>query len=188
MDATVELNKNYGLSRSETTGLSSIGTVMTLERNELLRSPGSNDDSLYIVTRGAMRQFCIEDGEDLTVWFFLPGEIAIDTRSYKLGERSNYGLATVSETELVRIEKVSLMDWCQRCTENGATVRKLFEGHALIYEERILEFFSHMDGRSRYLMMMKNYPEIFREMPLKQLATYLCITPQSLSRIRRSVK
>jgi len=65
---------------------------------------------------------------------------------------------------------------------------RLFEGHAAEMEESITNLFICDGGLERYLSILKHHPELLQNVPLKKLASYLQLAPQSLSRIRSLIK
>lgn len=67
-------------------------------------------------------------------------------------------------------------------------VRHVFERHALEFEGNVLSLWDCNDGMERYLSILQHHPELLQHVPLKKLASYLLITPQSLSRIRANIK
>ena len=64
--------------------------------------------------------------------------------------------------------------------------RLLMEAHHVVTEERVADSLSR-SAEERYIKFMKTYPRIFNEIPQNQIASYLGITPQSLSRIRKEL-
>lgn len=64
---------------------------------------------------------------------------------------------------------------------------RIFERHSFVFEENILSLWDCDDGRERYLSILRRHPQLLRDVPLKKLASYLKVTPQSLSRIRAGI-
>ena len=86
------------------------------------------------------------------------------------------------------ISKSEIDKLCAESLELSNLLRKMFESHALIIENELMIFADYADSSDRYLAIMKREPELLQRISLKKLASYLLITPQSLSRIRAGLK
>lgn len=178
----------YGLTKDEFVGLIDIGTVTSIVKGSDILSVNGYDDSLYIINKGVLRGYMLSDGENLTAWFAVAGELAVSMWCYNSGKRSPIGIEAATDVEAVRITKEAFEKWCSETVENAVVGRKLFVEYVAAQEEKLIEYFQCDTAEKRYMLIMKKYPAIYREVPLKQLASYLWVTPQSLSRIRRNVK
>ena len=67
-------------------------------------------------------------------------------------------------------------------------IRTIFENHALWAENFLIFFADHVSAQQRYQAIMQKSPELLQQVSLKKLASYLYVTPQSLSRIRAGMK
>lgn len=188
MEHSVKIDIAYGLTDRETVSLLHIGESIMLKKGEMIKEPDRFNDNIYLVAKGILRTYTFSGGENKTAWFTLAGEFVIDLHCYKLGKRSPLGLEAATDVEAIAIGKKDFEDWCRQSVEHSETGRKLFEGLATIYDYRVMEYFDVDKAEDRYLMIMRTYPEILRELPLTHLATYLGVTPQSLSRIRRNIR
>lgn len=188
IEKTLELDKVYGLTEAETASLLSIGEPVHIAKGSRIISIGDFNDNIFIISDGLLRSFDLTDGDEITSCFNCRGEIFVDLWCYKLGERSKSGLEALVDVNAVIIPKSRIEDWSQESVENSNMVRKLFEGIAALTERRLYEYFQCDSAEKRYTMMMKQYPEIFQQVSMRKLASYLWITPRSLSRIRRNIK
>ena len=64
----------------------------------------------------------------------------------------------------------------------------MFEHHSMIMENYLLFFADNQSAEERYLSLLKNHPELLNQVALKKLASFLFVTPQSLSRIRAGLR
>lgn len=188
METTFELSPKYGLKYAEVTDLLKIGEKQLIHKGESIISFDGFDNNIYFVLEGILHAYMPIEGNDLTIWFTLPGEFVVDMWCYKYNRRSPIGIDAATDVSIIKISKADFDYWNTISIQNAITARKIFEGYLSIYEQALFEYFGCSTAKERYMMIMRLYPEIIKHIPLKQLASYLWITPQSLSRIRRSIK
>lgn len=183
----LELSPSYKLNIGEVASLLEISTRVVIEKDSSIVTQEGFNDNIYLISNGIFRSYMINEGEDMTVWFYLPGEMMVNLWCYKHSNRSPIGIMAATDAEVFMISKSVFKKWSIESIENAVSACKLFEGYVSIYEQALLEYFQCGNGKDRYLMIMQRYPELLQQIPLNQLASYLWITPQSLSRIRRNI-
>lgn len=188
MESPVNIDVTYGLSEQEVSSFLDIGKCIFLKKGETLKQPDKFNDNLHLVVKGILRTYTFSDGENKTAWFTFSGEFLIDLNCYKLGKRSPLGFEAATDATVFLLSKRDFENWCRQSVCNSETGRKIFEGLATIYDHRVTEYFDVDKAADRYRIIMSSYPEILREIPLNHLATYLGVTPQSLSRIRHNIQ
>lgn len=93
----------------------------------------------------------------------------------------------VENTTLLRIPKTKLGYLCRSSLELANWGLKIQDYYLREYENYFIND-SWMEAREQYESLLKTRPDLILKLPLKHIASYLQITPQSLSRIRASVK
>lgn len=140
---------------------------------------GQRDHSIYFVKKGLVRAYVLRDGKDITLWFAAEGEMAAAVvRSVSI-----VNIEVMENTVLFRIPQERLESLFEQSLELANWGRKLMENYLSEYEHYFTNY-SWTSAREQYERLMKEYPDLFRKVPLKHIASYLQITPQSLSRIR----
>lgn len=188
MESRFELSPTYGLKESDIAGLIENGDKMALRKGESIVALDGLDTNIYFVTKGILRNYMLVDGNYLTAWFTLPGEFIASMLCYKNGKRSPLGIDAATDADVIKVSRVEFDRWSTASIGNAISSRKLFEGYLSIYEQALLDYFKCSTAKERYKMILRKYPEIVHHIPLKQLASYLWVTPQSLSRIRRNIE
>lgn len=141
---------------------------------------------LYFINSGCLRNFALEeDGHEQTRWFATDGDLVASMYSFAAGEPA---IASVEALTDVELHKVRIHDIKQLIVDNHEwavwACRYLADG--LYVLERRYTFLGHGDAMTRYLNLQKMRTfEILNKIPLQYIASYLGITPQTLSRIRR---
>lgn len=139
----------------------------------------SGQDVFYIITKGIWRSYRLLDGEERTLWFLSESDIVVMPNS-------SYQIEAISDSETLCISKTMLDEMCQQSHTAAKLVKALFEKE---YNDTLnwLLYLSLPTAEDRYLAILKNEPNIAQQVPLKYIASYLGIRPQSLSRIRRDL-
>lgn len=164
--------------------LSGVAEKLSVPARTLLLEEGKVADRLYLVSKGCLRLFCCDEGKDLTFQFFFEGEFVAAFDSMYLQQPSMFSLESIEPSELYVIHK----DDFYRLVENDVSVRRA-------YEEKLIDRFRNYQKlflsrirntpQQRYEELLKEYPDIIRRVPQHYVASYLGITPVSLSRIRK---
>lgn len=157
-------------------------------KNKLLVEKGAFNDNFYIVRKGILRAFVPGTDAEQTLWFGYPGQAIIDVWCYCNGAPSPISIEAVTPCELLYIPKAQLEMLCSESMAMCNLVRKIFIGHAAESEESFTRLFECDRGMERYLAVLKRHPELLQNVPLKKLASYIHLAPQSLSRIRSQIK
>jgi CRP-like cAMP-binding protein len=106
--------------------------------------------------------------------------------SYLTGNLSTYNIDALQDSEILMLEKSSSDKLLDVCPKMERFFRLLMETNYIATHQRIADSLS-ASAEERYLKFIKTYPKIFEQVPQNQIASYLGITPQSLSRIRKEL-
>lgn len=152
-------------------------------KGELPIREGDRVPFVWFVKTGLARAFVEREGKDISLWFASDGEII----NFVHRDTSVYNIQMVEDTILLRIPKRKLDDLCRHSLELANWGLKIMDYYLQEYENYFIND-SWMEAREQYESLLKARPDLIRKIPLKHIASYLQITPQSLSRIRASVK
>ena len=157
--------------------------VLSIPSKTMLLEEGKIADKLYFIRKGCLRLFFYNEGKDITFQFFFEGDFVASFDSLYKGTPSLFSLESIEPSEVMFIKKENFYNEI----ENNSSLRK-------VYEEKIIErfsFYQHLflsriknTPQQRYEELLKEYPNIIQRVPQHYIASYLGITPVSLSRIR----
>lgn len=176
------------VARKDMEALAAHAKAVAIPKGSLVVECGGFNDSLFIITKGILRAFRSAEDPSLTLWFAFPGDVVVDVFCHCGGTKSPIGIEAETDVSAFVITKEQLEQACEASPRTANAVRHIFERHALEFEGNILSLCGCNDGMERYLSILKRHPELLQNVPLKKLASYLLVTPQSLSRIRANVK
>ena len=140
---------------------------------------GWRADYAYFVKEGFVRTYVLRDGKDLTLWFTGLGGMVAGTSATV----SVLNAEALEDSVLLKISASKLESLFCHSLELANWGRKLADYYLSEYEHYFIHY-SNTDARGQYERLLREYPDIIQKVPLKHIASYLQITPQSLSRIR----
>ena len=164
----------------------SSGSSRELTPKTPLLAQGEVSRHAYFVESGCLRMWHIAGDSDVSVKFFLPGELCASLDSFYQEVPSDFGIEAIVPSIVRKFSKKELA----RKMEQSPSLREYFSAvmvHcAKDYQQLFLERIAKTPS-DRYLTLVKEEPEILHIVPLHYIASFLGITPVSLSRIRAKV-
>jgi CRP-like cAMP-binding protein len=156
------------------------------KKKDLLRN-GDVCKELAFVTKGALRTFSIDDkGVEHVTQIALENYWIGDLYSFATATASDFTIEAIEDSEVLVISAEALDKMYLSVPIMERFFRKLFEGGLIAATQRINSTVSE-SAEIRYKKLMQNSPEVLQRIPLIYIASYLGITPESLSRIRKNI-
>lgn len=160
--------------------------LKTLRKGELLLSQGQICGHIYFVSKGCLRLYYITNDIEITVWFSFENNSAIELSSFLSEEPSDYFLEAIEDSEVFSLHKSELNKLYARHPQLERIIRTFWEDIILNLLKRFTAL-QRDSAEKRYLDLLSQ-PKYFQRVPQKYLASYIGVTPSSLSRIRRNIK
>ena len=176
-------NQYHILSEEARTAIRAISTIQAITKNRDLQPIGHTCRTIYFINRGLARIYYFKDDIDITESFAFENQIIARVESLFSGKPSRKGIQMLEPSEVVAIHATSLFSLYDAFPDIERLFRKIFEAGYVDTVNRIesLQFHS---AEERYRDLLESSPDILKRVPLKLIASYLGITPVSLSRIR----
>lgn len=179
-----EIQKKIELSSSESIQLQSAFQVIHTSKHQVLIETGSVAQHLYFIVEGIMRCFQVEEsGNELTTELVSDKCFLTSFESFVQQQPSRVSLHCVTNCILLQISKKTYDDLYSEIAGWADFCRSVYENNLLRNTQRISDL-QRLSATDRYDQLMKSSPELVQQVPIKYLASYLGIRPQSLSRIR----
>lgn len=153
-----------------------------LAKGEFSVYEGDRDPYIWFVKSGLARAYVEREMRDITLWF----ASAHEPVNISYCDMAAYNLEMVEDTVMLRIYAVRMEQLCEQSLELSNWKRKLLDYYLRDFEDFFINY-SWTDARNQYEKLLRLRPDLFQRVPLKHIASYLQITPQSLSRIRSSM-
>ena len=158
-----------------------------LRRRQFLLQEGEVCRAIAFVVRGCLRWYSVDDkGEEHVVQFAIEDWWISDPYSALTGEPSKSYIDALEDSDILLLERDAEEKLLQEIPKFERLFRLLLENRFVATQRRINESLS-VSAEERYLNFLKTYPNIAGRVPQNQIASYLGITAQSLSRIRKEL-
>ncbi|MEL6617151.1 MAG: Crp/Fnr family transcriptional regulator, partial [Bacteroidota bacterium] len=159
------------------------GEPRDVARGEILLRPGAVCRSLWFLDEGYARFYAEREGEDVTRHFAPPGALFTIVASLYSGRPSREGLQMLTPGRVREVPREAY----ERLAETNApwdAFRTAYVREVYDYLDRALDDARSLTAAERYAAFERDQPEVLLHVPLRYVASYLGMTPQSLSRIR----
>lgn len=156
-----------------------------LKRNEYLKVKGSVDLNIYYIQEGCLRIFVRDENEEHCIRFGYKDEFIASLDSFVSGEPSELYIQAIRQTKLKCIRKEVFMKMIKASPDLFELWYKMVEGLIFQQMERERDLLTASPSE-RYNRVLKRSPHLFQEVPHKYIASYLRMTPETLSRIKKS--
>ena len=154
-------------------------------KNHFLLKPGKPCKHIWFMTKGAVRYYYTnEQGKEMNTWFSMDRQVIADTSSLVKKEPSQESIQLLEDSELYSIEYTALQTLIQKHHAFSLWYVKLVESHYIAQIEDRLTDLQFLDAKQRYQKLLSVYPDITNRISLGNIASYLNITQETLSRIR----
>jgi CRP-like cAMP-binding protein len=158
-------------------------TEVELKGGEPLIPYGRFDDNVYILKRGIMRTVYFDGLKEITYSFALPGTMMISYHSYYMRTPSFFQLEACCDSVLMKITKREFVQLMQQSNDFAQWIIWLSAAQLWIYEKKLSVV--NGDAKERFESLVKNRPEIIEKVSAKIIASYIGITPQYFSKLKR---
>jgi len=155
-------------------------------KKTILLDVGQTENYLSFAERGVIRFYIPGEENDLTFAFVFEGNFISAYDSFLTRRPSVYRTETLSHTILWKLHYNDLQD-IYAGTQIGNTIGRL-AGEDLFLKKSLRELsLLTQSAEQRYRSLFTEQPQLIRQIPLKYIASYIGVAPQSLSRIRRRI-
>jgi len=158
--------------------------VRHADRHETLSRQGEVARNLYFVELGCLRVYATDvRGAEHVLRFAVEGWWLSDFHSFFTGEPSGHAIAALERSRLLGITRDDQERLCREHPVFEHYFRRMLEGLAVATHRRLLGMMAG-SADERYADFLRTYRSIAQRLPQHQVASYLGITPEALSRLR----
>ncbi len=159
----------------------------TIPAHTTLLYEGDVADNLYFIHSGALRLWHNDDGKDITFQFFFENQIVASYESCNLEKPSLFSIEAIEDTELLLLKKATLETFLQNNPALMRVVMNQLSERFIAYTEYFLSRIKESPEK-RYISLKEHDPQLIKRVPDHYIASFLGITPVSLSRIKTRIK
>lgn len=176
------LSKYVSLTEDEKSIIISFNTFRTVKKGTILLREGQTSNNVYFVLKGCIRTYYIIDGMEKTTAFYTEME-ALTPPCVINKAPSQYYISCIEDSILNVSNPEMDVEAFSKFPKFESLCRILSE-ELLAKQQTKFDEFKTSSAEQRYLNLLQSRPDLIQRVPQHQLASYLGITPESLSRLR----
>ncbi|MGK6353397.1 Crp/Fnr family transcriptional regulator [Parapedobacter sp. DT-150] len=180
------LSQFHSLTGGEMVTIASLMTVREVDGGTVLVREGEICNACYFVLKGCLRQYVVIDGVERTTRFFTENEAAVLFTSYTNRIPSDSYLSSVEHAVLLIGDPETDAELYRAFPKLEGITRTMMERDLGKTQDALSRFITS-SPEERYLDLLENRPDLLQRVPQHQLASYIGVTPESLSRIRKRI-
>lgn len=166
--------------------IASLIPFKTVQKGEFLTRVNEIPNECYFVLKGIIREFYENDGEEITSNFYTVKNNIISSENFLNQTPSSKNLQAITDLLVIAGSKEIEASNFEKFPVLKVITNKMIESELYETKNKLQEIIQ-LSPKERYLKLMHEEPEILQQVPLHQIASYLGITPESLSRIRKRI-
>ncbi len=177
--------KHIALSKKHAEFFKSLLTVRGIARRERILLEGKPCHHIYYVNTGAFRSFCTDpNGTEHIVMFAIDDWWITDMHGFALDKPAIVSIEAIEDSQIVQLDKSGLDTLYARVPAFERFFRILMQNAYVREQLRVTQNLT-LDAAGRYHAFSARYPQFMQRIPLKMIASYLGLTPQFLSVVRK---
>lgn len=187
MDEIIEgIVTQFGtLSHETILDIKRVGQIRKVSKSDVLVREGDYSYELYYVVKGGARAYYLKDGKTITDWFAFENDFISSIVSFFLGVPSQHYIEVLEETTFMVLQLKDIEMLCDKYHDFERLCRLSTTKTMIQLQQRIVSL-QFKSSKQRYDSLLEKYPQIELRAPLGDIASYLGITQETLSRIRNS--
>ncbi|MFM7428342.1 MAG: Crp/Fnr family transcriptional regulator [Flammeovirgaceae bacterium] len=157
--------------------------IESIPKKTYLLKEGEIFQKMYFIEKGMARAFYFDDGKEHTSWFMKEGDFIIAVNSFYKQVPSQENIVMLEDSITASISYSQLQELYQKHLEFNIISRALTEHYYSLSEERLFAM-RQSSAKHRFEFFINNYPELAKRISLKQMASFLRTSPETISRLR----
>ena len=186
-DVARELARRYStMTHDELDILESILVPMRYAKGDMILAEGEVCKNIYWIVKGLVRQFYFKNGKELTEYMAAENTICMCIESLFKEEPTHLQIMAIEPTIVYMLPKADLEAVAMKSVNIQILYRKILE-ESLILSQKHADMLRFESSQDRYQKLVKHNPQLVLRAPLVYIASYLQMTPETLSRVRNAV-
>lgn len=182
-----KMNEKVSLTAGEEELIRTYLIPKKLRRKQYLLQEGDVCKHIAFVEKGILRAYTIgEKGTERIIQFALEGWTISDLYSFLTGEPATYTIDAIEDAELILISQSANEELLKKLPKYETFIRLQVTNAYIALQKRINSVIS-FTPEERYAKLNATYPEIVQRVPQHMIASFIGLTPETLSRVRRKM-
>lgn len=162
----------------------SVFEPLEINKGEFLLKSGKICQKMAFIESGYMRMYDIVDGKEITLWIGSDGRFITSLSSFIFETKNNWNIQAITDCKLYIINRKNHFR-LNKTEPKWLEFDNILLANSFALLEKNMFSQLHTTAKQRYDSLIKEKPELFKNIPLQYIASMLGITPESLSRLRK---
>lgn len=182
-----KIKEKITLTQADEELIASYLTQKKIRKRQFFLQEGEVSKHSAFVTEGILRSYTVDDkGNEHTIQFALEGWTVADMHSFVTGEPAIYNIEALEDTTVLLINKSSQEEMLTRIPKMERYLRLQMQGAYIAMQRRLIANLS-LTAEDKYKRLVDIYPDIIMRVPQHMIASYLGVTKETLSRVRKEM-
>ncbi len=180
-------NPAFSLDEKNAAILRRIFKPKSIRKDDFFLQDGERSTDIGLILKGVFRSFYIDQaGNDVTKYFYIQGEILLSYYAHLSQTESKYSIQALEDSEIL-VTHISEFEKIMEENYQLLFFYKKMVDAMLVKKEKHASSFTLQSNAQRYQQFLADYPGLEKRIKQYQLASYLGMTPVTLSRIRKKL-
>ncbi|MEL7123750.1 MAG: Crp/Fnr family transcriptional regulator, partial [Bacteroidota bacterium] len=157
--------------------------IRSVEKNTTLLSEGDVSTSFFFLIEGYVRMYYLVDGVEKTTFFYEQDQFISSYESFIRQSPARHYIQTLSKVKIATFHLSKVNEILQKFPHFDFLARLIMEEEMGVLQDMIASFVT-MNAEQRYQKLVNTKPHLLQQVPQYHIATYLGVSPETLSRIR----
>lgn len=171
-----------GLNQQITEELISYFDRVSFNKNQIIQDSNKTGKYLYFLEKGIIRHYYSKNNKEFTSWFSKEGDFVANAGFFKQKPVKEI-IVAIEDVEVFALSYKDFNKFCIKSYELEAFIRDYLVEQLFLLEQYIADTFL-LSATERYNNFLKQFPELVLRVPLIYIASFLSMTPETLSRVR----
>lgn len=174
-------------SEQEWEQLMAICQVRRYPKHAFLLQAGQPADQMFFLQTGLLRGYRLENGQEITHHFFKENWMGTDYESYLQGSPASLFIQAMTPCQILSFSRDDF-EGLMRSFHVFERLGRVLAEQAYLVTVKRAKALQSQNLKARYLQLLEEQPKLFQLVPQKHIASYLGVAPQSLSRLRETLR
>jgi CRP-like cAMP-binding protein len=181
------IKKIVSPDEEELTAFTNVFSIKKIKKKEVILSEGTICRYIWFINKGLVRDYFHRDGIEVTAGFFKEGEFITNYESFISQKPSKAYIDALEDGELLGISYDSLQ-YQYSCSKTWERAGRLIAEQLFLVSEQKKDGLLSNSPDLQYLSLVQEQPDIVQRVPQYYIASYLGVSPEHLSRIRKKIQ